>query len=178
MKSETIVTKLKNGDIETLKIIYELFYKRIFQAAYFVTGDIDLAEDVVQEVFLTLKNKIHQLADPSKLGSWLCRMSANKARNIIRHLARSSLVEDVGNIYKEEQLMSPETAVVTGEKSKEIIKMINRLTPEHRQLIYLKYYKDLTLDKISNVTGVPKGTVKSRLYYARREIKRLWSYPC
>ena len=74
MKTEIFVQKIKNNDLEVIRLVYELFSKLIFKAAFFITNDTGLAEDIVHEVFVKLPKKIGQLEDPSKLGTWLRRM--------------------------------------------------------------------------------------------------------
>ena len=66
MKTETIVSKIKSGDTQALRFVYELFYKPVYQVAYYITNDTGLAEDTVHEVFLKLQYKINQLEDPSR----------------------------------------------------------------------------------------------------------------
>jgi len=173
LKTETIVLKLKNGDTQALRFVYELFYKPTFQAALFITNDIGLAEDAVHEVFLKVQNKIEQLQDPSKLETWLCRMASNTARDIIRHRSKSALFPEARDIYLDNQLISPETVLLDKEKKQIIQHLIRNLQPEYKSIIYLKYYADMSVNEISTTLEIPVGTVKSRLIRAREGIKKL-----
>jgi len=174
LEDETIVQKLKKGDIQALKIVYELFYKSAFRAAFFITNDTGLAEDTVHETFLKLLKKIEQLEDPSKLEIWLCRMAINNARDIIRNRAKSTLIADAKGTYVNNPSTSPENILLENEEKQIIIRYIQQLQPEHKRVIFLKYYEDLSDNEISTTLGIPVGTVKSRLFYARKEIKRLF----
>lgn len=173
MKVETIVQKLKNGDIQALRLIYELFYKQAFKAAFFITNDAGLAEDAVHEVFLKLLNKVDQIEDPSKLEAWLCRTASNTARDIVRHRYRSALFAEARNVYSDNQRISPEVTLLINEEKQIIKQYIERLQPEHKIVIYLKYYQDLPVDEISKILGIPVGTVKSRLIRARVELRKI-----
>ena len=173
MKTETIVSKIKSGDTQALRFVYELFYKPVYQAAYYITNDTGLAEDTVHEVFLKIQYKINQLEDPSKLEAWLCRMAANTARDIIRHRSRSTLFAEARGIYSDNQLFPPDTILLENEEKQAIKQQIDRLQLEHRQVIYLKYYREMSYEEISTALGIPVGTVKSRLFHARQEIKKL-----
>ncbi len=173
MKPKTIVQKLKNGDNEVLKLVYELFYKSTFQAALFITSDPNLAEDAVHDTFLKLRDKIDQLEDPSKLGAWLCRIAANIAKDLMSDRVKcTSLVEPLDK-YQDKKLISPETVLLDKEAKQLIRQVIERLRPGYRQIIYLKYYEDMSVNEISKTLGLPAGTVKSRLFHARREIRKL-----
>ncbi len=173
MNKETIVAKIKSGDVQALKIVYELFYRPVFQAAYFITQDTGLAEDTVHDVFLKLKYKIEQLKDPSKLEAWLCRMAANNARDIIRRRSKNILCLEIRGVHSDSQLSSPETLFLL-EADKEMIKQkINSLQPEFRQILYLKYYKEMSYEEICTALGLPMGTVKSRLFHAKQKFKKV-----
>lgn len=173
LKNKTIVSRIKNGDVNAVRIVYELFYRPVYKAAYHITNDTGLAEDAVHEIFLKLPGKITQLEDPSKLEAWLCRMTANTARDIIRCRSRSTLFGEARGIYSDNQLFSPETAFLTMEERRDVKRQVESLRPEHRQVIYLKYYREMSYEEISSALGVPVGTVKSRLFHARQEIKKL-----
>jgi len=176
LNTETIISKIKNGDIQALRYVYELFYNPVYQAAYYITNETGLAEDTVHEVFLKIKYKIEQLEDPSKLEAWLCRMAVNTARDIIRHRSRTTLYMETRGVYSENQLLSPE-AILLKEEDKQMLKQkINCLQPEYRQILYLKYYREMTCDEIGQALGLPVGTVKSRLFHARRKIKKLTEF--
>ncbi|OPY57654.1 MAG: ECF RNA polymerase sigma factor SigW [Pelotomaculum sp. PtaU1.Bin035] len=172
MQIETIVKKLKNGDSHAFKLVYELFYKQVYQAAFFVTSDAGMAEDIVHETFLKLMDKIEQIKDPSKLEAWLCRIATNKARDIIHHRSVMTLFAEARDIYSDNQLISPETVLLEKERKQILQQQIRILQPEHKLILYLKYYKDMSVNEISTETGIPAGTVKSRLARAREAFKR------
>lgn len=173
MKAETIVQKLKNGDIQALRLVYELFYRSTLQAAFFVTKDAGLAEDAAHEVFLKLQSKIGQLEDPSKLETWLCRMATNNARDVLRHRSKSKLFAEARGIYIQSQSISPETVMLDNEEKKLIQGVIGHLQLEYKHVIYLKYYRKMSIEDISKILGIPDGTVKSRLNRARIKIKKI-----
>jgi len=168
-----MVQKLKNGDMQILRLVYELFYKPVFQAAFFITNDTSLAEDAVHEVFLKLPSRIDQLEDPSKLEAWLCRMASNTARDIIRRRSRSTLFAQARNVYSDHQTVTPETVLLANEDKLTVKQFIERLQPEYKIAIYLKYYRDMPIEEISKILGIPLGTVKSRLIRARAELRKI-----
>ncbi len=173
MNAETIILKIKRGDLQTCRFIYELFYKPVYQSAYCIINDPGLAEDIAHEVFIKMNHKIEQLKDPTKLEAWLCRMAMNTARDIIRHRSRNTYYLETGDIYPNNQQLSPETNLLIEEDKKMVIKKINCLSSGYRQVLYLKYYREMTCEEISAILNLPIGTVKSRLFHARHKIKKL-----
>ncbi|SHF39686.1 RNA polymerase sigma-70 factor, ECF subfamily [Desulfofundulus australicus DSM 11792] len=173
MEKETLLQKLKNKDPQALRFLYEMFYKPLFQAAFFIVNDVGLAEDVVHEVFLKLHHKIDQLQDPSKLGVWLRRMAVNTAWDMVRNRAKSTLIPETEIGYAGEQFISPELICLDKEERLLVQKALRGLQPDHRIVLYLKYYEDMSIDQISNFLNIPVNTVKSRLIRARMELKKL-----
>jgi len=170
---ETIVLKLIKGDMQTCRIVYELFYKPVYQAAYYIIHDPSLAEDIVHEVFLKMKYKIDQLQDHSKLEAWLCRMAMNSARDVIRRQARNTYYLETQEVNQDNQQISPENSFLAEEDRNMIKQKINCLNRSYRQILYLKYYRDMSCEEISIVLTLPVGTVKSRLFHARQKIRKL-----
>ncbi|MCG9969529.1 RNA polymerase sigma factor [Pelotomaculum terephthalicicum JT] len=172
MKVETIVEKLKNGDIQSLRFVYELFYKPVFRAAYFILNDTKLAEDCVHEVFLKLHSKIEQLEEPSKLENWMCRMASNIAWDMIRDRTKNMLSAKAKWSNEANPSNLPEDILLESEEKEVIKQYIQQLRPDHKRVIYFKYYLNMSDYEISTALGIPVGTVKSRLFYARKEIKK------
>lgn len=173
MRCEIIVTKLKSGDRRAFRLVCQLFYKQVYQAAFFITNDAGLAEDVACEAFLKLMDKIDQIKDPYKLEAWMCRTAANKARDIVRHGSSTAVFAGAGDMDLDNRLLSPETILLEKERKQVIQQQIRSLQPEHKYVFYLKYCKDMSVHEISTESGIPAGTVKSRLARAREEFKRI-----
>lgn len=173
MRSEIVLKKLKSGDRRAFRLVCELFYKQVYQAAFFITDDAGLAEDVACEAFLKLMEKIDQIKDPSKLEAWMCRIAANKAGDIIRRRSAAAPFAGARDIYLDNQLIPPDTVLLEKERKQIIQQQIESLQPEHKQVFYLKYCKDMSVQEISAEIGIPAGTVKSRLARAREEFKRI-----
>ncbi|WP_170291934.1 RNA polymerase sigma factor [Heliobacterium mobile] len=172
MEVESMIERFKAGDIEGLRLIYERCYKPVYQAAFFVTRDAGLAEDVTHDVFLKLGEKIDQLREPSKLEAWLCQMAANTARDLLRRRVRSVLCAEVRENATEMTGDSPESAALEEEERALIRRCVSDLPQEYRSVIYLKYYRDQTIEQISSALDIPSGSVKSRLSRAKQRIKK------
>lgn len=168
---DSIVHKIKNGDTQAIKILYELFYKSTFNAAYFITRDSGLAEDAVHDVFIKVHEKIDQLLDISKIEFWLCRMATNKSLDIMRNRSKSVLSREI-QISSCNQNNNIENLIVNNEEKEIIRRNINNLSPDYKIVVYYKYYRDLTVKEISSILEVPEGTIKTWLTRARKEMKK------
>lgn len=154
-----------------MKLLYELFYKSTYNAAYFITRDHGIAEDAVHDVFIKVHEKIEQLVDISKIEFWLCRMATNKALDIMRSRSKSVLTSEV-QISSCDQQKNIENLIVNNEEKEIIRRNINNLSPDYKMVVYYKYYRDLTVKEISTILEVPEGTIKTWLIRARKEMKK------
>ncbi|MGA2032140.1 MAG: sigma-70 family RNA polymerase sigma factor [Thermoguttaceae bacterium] len=122
----------------------------------------DQVDDVLQDVWLAAFRALPRLADPAALAAWLYRIARDKAsvqwrKHRPEHpLEVSDLVEEpsCGDEFDHEDAL-------------EIHAALDRLAPEHREILVLRFLEGMTYEQIAKVTGCPIGTVRSRLYYAK-----------
>ncbi|MDI6908156.1 MAG: sigma-70 family RNA polymerase sigma factor [Thermoanaerobacterales bacterium] len=148
------------------KIILDLFRtfaQNILAVAYYVVQDHALAEDIVQETFLTAMDKLYQLNDLNKAGGWLKRIAINKAYSEMRKRQRTfpqpvPWVTDDSSV--EDTLIAKEEALL-------VCEALDRLSGEHQMVLFLKYFRGLTVKEIAAALNAPEATVKSRLQRSR-----------
>nr|WP_274428708.1 RNA polymerase sigma factor [Desulfolucanica intricata] len=136
-----------------------------------MTNDQALAEDVTQEVFIKVYNKIEHLSDASKVEAWLYRVTTNVSYDLLNQRNKLIPIEKEINVYKDEY---SDKSIYAKEIQMDIEKSLLALPPEFQEVFYLKYIKELTTKQISQMLEIPEGTVKSRLRRARNlVIKKL-----
>lgn len=153
-----------------------MFYNRVFEAAYFITQDEYLAQDVVQETFLKAFRNIDKLNDGSKMGAWLAVIATRTALDLLKKTRKDVITEDNyidEEISKNQHISSVENIVEEKFIKNLLRQQVQELIPEHRQVIILKYEYDLKDEEIALELGVSSGTVKSRLFRARKKLKLL-----
>lgn len=170
MNNNELIIQLKNGDLQSLKVVFELYYTSMFKAAYFVSKDAALAEDAVQEVFILLVEKIHQLNDSSRLEAWLTRIAVNKARDMIRKRAKE--VTLTGYEKVEEKNDGPLPSYLKKEEIKLVQEAIKSLPEDVQYIFFLRYEREMSVKDISQHAGIPEGTVKSKLHRGREAVRR------
>ncbi len=168
-----------NNRIEAFQTLFNTYYERVFEVAYYMTKDRHLAQDVLQEAFMKAYNHLDDLQDIKKTGSWLSVVTTNTAIDLLRKRKRWNGIptDDVILLNQmqpyEENNSEVENQVIQTLLIEQIQAQFGNLSPEHRQAILLKYYHGLKDDEIAKLTGSTAGTIKSRLHRAKKKIHSL-----
>ena len=178
------VTRLRARDERAFKEMVEQYQNRIYNMAYRMLGTKDEAEDAAQEVFITVFKSIDQFRGDSKLSTWLYRVTANHCKNRIKYLAcrhqrDTSSLDDAAERRAVAQGggvgLQHAASVDRVLEGREVARMVNdairELDEDHRLVVVLRDLEDLSYEEICAVTGLPEGTVKSRLHRARLALK-------
>lgn len=181
---QKLVERLKRRDEAAFNELITMYQGRIFRLVYRMLGDRAEAEDLAQEVFVTVFKSIDGFRGDSKLSTWLYRVATNHCKNRIKYLQRRARgkkkefdeIAEAGAI--ESATMNPSSRIarpdhiVEGYQKENILReAIASLDEDHRTLIVLRDIENLTYDQIMEVTGLAEGTVKSRLHRARNALR-------
>lgn len=169
-----------------------LYQHRIFGLMLRMIGNRQEAEDLAQEVFITVHRAIGQYRGEGRFYTWLYRIASNTCKNRIKYLRgrnfhRSVPVEDTPEAHDpgdggpavrlQGQIAGPEAMTEGARLQAAIQRELGQLDPEHRLLIILRDIQGLSYQEILNITGLQEGTLKSRLHRARVALKdRLSNY--
>jgi len=156
---------------------------RVFNLVLRMVGDRAEAEDIAQEVYVTVWKSIDTYRGEAKLSTWLLRIAANHAKNRIKYLARratdkggldeapESAMADLGKAPAQAHVSSPEAALEAAERGTALEQAIASLDEDHRLVLVLRDIEELAYEEICEITGLPEGTVKSRIHRARLALK-------
>jgi RNA polymerase sigma-70 factor (ECF subfamily) len=156
---------------------------RVFNLVLRMVGDRAEAEDIAQEVYVTVWKSIDTYRGEAKLSTWLLRIAANHAKNRIKYLARratdkggldeapESAMADLGKAPAQAHVSSPEAALEAAERGTALEQAIASLDEDHRLVLVLRDIEELAYEEICVITGLPEGTVKSRIHRARLALK-------
>jgi RNA polymerase sigma-70 factor (ECF subfamily) len=108
----------------------------------------------------------------STVATWVFGIARNKSLSQLRRKRDESLSED-DMAELEDPSASPETVAAQGHLATLVDRAMGHLTPEHREVLHLTYRQELSVQEISEITGVPTNTVKTRMFYARQRMKQL-----
>ena len=154
-------------------------YQRPISAyVYRMVGDYEAALDLTQEIFIKIYGSLARYRSEFKFSTWIYKIAHNSAvdhlrRNAGRERSLSSGIE--GDQYElpiESDSLSPEQESERKERRLEIEAVVRSLPNAYRELIVLRHSQDLTYEEIVEVTGLPLGTVKNRLFRAREVMRQ------
>lgn len=171
MDDEQLCSQLQQGDEAALAEIIQRYHRELYHFLCRFTGDLHLANDLVQEVFIRLMTA--QREPPRRLRAWLYTVARNLARDHFRSAQyRYEQVTDFGSAQVEaQQGVMGEGA--SAQPTDEVVAALAQLTPDQREVILLRFYHDLKVDDIAEIIGLPAGTVKSRLFHTLKRLKGL-----
>ncbi|PKN98770.1 MAG: hypothetical protein CVU42_11170 [Chloroflexi bacterium HGW-Chloroflexi-4] len=166
---DTLAIRLTAGDETALHELYAEYGKRLFAYALRLTNDHAKAEDVVQDVLVTVWRTAYRYRGEGRFIAWLLGIVHHTAMNAIRHtsIAISDAMEDT----IASNTLPPENLTQRNMQSEWVKQGLESLDSDHRAVLELVFYQGLSMEEIAKVCQIPLGTVKSRLSYARQKLK-------
>ena len=163
-----LVIRCQAGDQECLDLLTRRWQRRLWQYARRLTGSDDAAWDVTQETWMAVVRQIRKLTDPAWFAAWVYRIVRNKAADYCRSVSRQgTLAETVAGRQKAND--NPRQA----DSCDAVAEALWQLPADSRELLTLRYGEDLNILELAVVLGIPAGTVKSRLYHAREQLRQI-----
>jgi RNA polymerase sigma-70 factor (ECF subfamily) len=178
------IARLVARDERAFNELVMLYQERVFRILLRMLGRRDEAEDMAQEVFVQVFKAIGTFRGDARLSTWVFRIAVNLCKNRVKYLKRRRA--DVQDEYEALAERAPLTAgsgvtagdvhrpdhLVEGFQLEQVVRQcIVELDPDFREVLILRDVEDMTYEELSEVTGLPDGTVKSRLHRARAMLK-------
>lgn len=160
------IERLRKGDLEGLSWIYETYSKRILNQCFRILLSQEQAEDMVQDLFVRLPDIIVEFRGESALGTWLYRVAHNMCLNRLQQSKNRNKLE-----WENAENLAPRSTDASVELSDLLTKALAVLEPEARSLLWLKEGEGVPLKELSEILGLPEGTLKSRLSRARDRVR-------
>lgn len=161
--------KLKTGDKDSFDLLYQEYYLVLYRTALLILGNREDAEDVLQDTFVSIYKKAKTLSDFEKLKPWI--FSILKNTSYTRYKKRKREFPDEFVLDKAEESPTYLGEDDFAEKS-EIQDALMTLKEKEREVLVLYYYNDFSIEEIASICKTFQGTVKSRLYRARKNLKK------
>src|SRR3982751_25760 len=173
-----LVTRPVAGREDGFEELVRRYQRPIASYIYRMVGDYESALDLTQEVFIKVYNSIARYRSEFKFSTWIYKIAHNAAvDHLRRHSVRASalVAQSDGETYDlpiESGNMTPEQEYALHERRAEIEGVVRLLPAAYRELIVLRHSHDLSYDEIAEVTALPLGTVKNRLFRAREMMRQ------
>ena len=155
----------KNGDKGAADILFKKYYKSLIRMTSLITGSIDSAKDIVQETFIKLINGKIKHSD----GQFKTYINTIAYRLALKEKSRQKRQFNLFRIERPSQSISPLDHQVQDETQRNVFHVIQDLKPNYKEILILRFYGNHSYEEISQITDIPLGTVKSRIYYAVKE---------
>jgi len=168
--------RLKAGDVAAFESLFQQHQGLVYRTAYLITGDREEARDIMQEVFVSVWQARHTF-DPAKgrFTTWLHRITVNRCsrRRRKKRIAFQSLEkeESKGGCPDDPQAL-PEEIMITREEYAGLMRALNSLDTKHRCVLVLRFFNELSYEEVAEAAGISLGTVKSRIHYALKTLRR------
>ena len=174
-ETRTAVRRLKHGDIGGLETLFARHQVRAVRTAFLILQEEAAAQDVVQETFLRIYQKIHQFDESQPFEPYLLKSVVHAALNAARRVRRTVPLD--GDLTEIEALLqggdSPEDHVEASQRSEQILSALARLSPRQRAVIVQRYYLEMSEQEMSVSLHAAPGTVKWLLHAARARLREL-----
>jgi len=178
----SLLRRLRDRDERAFRELIEAHRDRVFNITFRMLGNRAEAEDVAQEVFITVFKTIDSFREEAKFSTWLYRVTVNHCKNRIKYLARrhdrdrdeldDTTTNGVNGTIGAPLPAAPDHALAGAQMEKLLQEAIANLEEEHRVVVVLRDVEDLSIEEICDITGLPDGTVKSRLHRARLALRK------
>lgn len=178
--------KAATGDVSAFERLVRKYEKYVCTTVYSVVRNYDDSLDIAQEVFLKLYHNIGSFKEESSFSSWLYRIAKNSALDFLRKerntrqnislVTESSDGEEVQmEIADTSDKSSPEASMLQKERNELLYSALNELSDEHKEIILLRDINGYAYEEITGILGIEQGTVKSRLFRARENLRKILS---
>jgi RNA polymerase sigma-70 factor (ECF subfamily) len=169
---EMLIVRIAGGDRLAMQTLFARHRTAIYRWLVRLVGNEATAEDLLSEVFLDVWRQADRFQARSSVSTWLMAIARFKALSA-RRVRKDAELDETIEATVADPADDPE--VVLEKKSRDALvrKAVTTLSPEHREIIDLVYYHEQSVDECAQILGVPSGTVKTRMFYARRKLAEM-----
>jgi len=172
-----LIEKARGGDSKAFSVLVERYQRRVAGVAMAVVHNQDDAMELAQETFVRAYENLAKFESRSSFSTWLYRIAANLAIDFRRREGRHTVLRGEEAENELSRMPSKSGDAYSEARRNEVRQRISvalrELTPEHRAVILLREVEGLSYDEISEVLQCPRGTVMSRLHYARTRLREI-----
>ena len=174
---EMLISRFQSGDENAYVELVNRYKDKLTNFVFYFLKDEEYSEDIVQETFIRLYEKKHYYKEIAKFSTWIYTIARNLANTELRKKSRTKIMylSQMNNYKKDYELKSSDPELNKNIENeflmKEIHAAIDKLPENYKSVIILRDIQGLDYEQISNIIGVPLGTVKSRINRARLQLQ-------
>ncbi|MGD0744300.1 MAG: RNA polymerase sigma factor [Verrucomicrobiota bacterium] len=168
------VQQARDGDPVAWDILFRRYQLPLYVYVFELVNHEQTSLDLVQETFIAAVRHIGSLRDDAKFGSWLFGIAHQKCLQRWRKQHREELLRDEMAGAPDEVDDGPDDWLIRREQEAEFMNLLDQLPLPQRSVLLLHFVEDFSIEEIAGITGTNPGTVKSRMHYAKRALRKLW----
>ncbi|MDR2087945.1 MAG: sigma-70 family RNA polymerase sigma factor [Clostridiales Family XIII bacterium] len=177
-----LIEEAKNGNESSFEALILSCKKKAWNIAFQYMRNENDAMDALQESFIKIYRNLNSFKGDSRFDTWVHRITVNTCKDMLRKNEKYKLNDSLyttgedGDYLREfpDAEPGPEDAVMMSELASELLRCVDMLPPDHRDVIILRDIRNLSYDEISEILDASLGTVKSRINRARGNLRRMW----
>jgi RNA polymerase sigma-70 factor, ECF subfamily len=169
---EVLIGRIAKGDRLAMQVLFARHHVRVYRFVLRLVGNATAAEDLISEVFLDVWRQADRFEGRSAVSTWLLAIARFKALSALRKKPDEELDEEAAEAI-EDTSDNPEVALEKKDKSAVLRQCLEKLSPEHKEIIDLVYYHEKSVEEVAEIVGIPENTVKTRMFYARKKLAEL-----
>ncbi len=181
LTDEELALAYIDGDNKAFDLLLSRTQTKLFTYIMFVVRDREVANDIFQETFVKVITKLqqHKYTNSGKFGAWLVRIAHNVIMDWYREQKSEKIVEaneenDLSNLGGSEVLdLNVENQYVNEQVMRDVRKMMNMLPPTQREVVFMRFYQEMSFKEIAEATGVSINTSLGRMRYAILNLRRM-----
>lgn len=181
MTNEQLALSYVNGNNQAFDLLLSRNQSKLFSYILFVVYDQDLANDIFQETFVKVITKLQErkYVDSGKFSAWIMRIAHNVIMDWYRDNRAQNIVEatednDLSNINSNSCLdYNIEDRYINEQVLRDVKKMMNLLPPTQREIVFMRFYQEMSFKEIAETTGVSINTALGRMRYAILNLRRM-----
>lgn len=172
LTDEELIRRVARGDRSAMQVIFARHHVRVFRFLVRLVRNEATADDIVSEVFIDVWRQAGRFEGRSRVATWLLSIARFKALSALRKRTDQPIDDESAEAIVDEA-DDPEVAEQKRDKGVVLRRCIAELSREHREIIDLVYFHEQSIEEVAEIVGVPKNTVKTRLFYARKRLSEI-----
>ena len=170
-----LATRHRYGDPQAFEEVYQRFAQMVYNLAYRMSGEAEMAEDLTQEIFLRIHRHLGRFNGRSALKTWVYRVTLNHCRSKLgrRRYPTQPLAEenDGEGVRLQDERRGPEDLALAQDAGRQVMRALGQLKPVFREAVVLRDLQGLSYEEIAEILKVRIGTVRSRIARGRDRLR-------
>jgi RNA polymerase sigma-70 factor (ECF subfamily) len=174
LSDEALMELISRGDQHAFSQLYLRYQPKLVKyCARVLRDDIAQAADLVDEALFDVWRSAENFAGRSKVSTWIYSIARNKVVSWLRKTSEMTLEDESLLDAMIDPAASPHEELALDDMKQQLLRLMDQLTEEHREVIRLTYFEDKSVKEVANILDISENTVKTRMFYARKRLAQL-----